>query len=146
MIVEPSEPGICDFCLGQNGGPDCGPNTTYVTKEDMDKLETLIKANQDVFAQNIQDQMGGSAATIGTMLSEGNKKIIKKIMKNQLQNSEWFKKQDENMKDIFTNHAYLKTNQKDILTKLTDVSQQIKDMATFLENNFNQDTHHKLES
>ena len=112
----------------------------------MDKLETLIKANQDVFAQNIQDQIGGSAATIGTMLSEGNKKIIKKIMKNQLQNSEWFKKQDENMKDIFTNHAYLKTNQKDILTKLTDVSQQIKDMATFLENNFNQDTHHKLES
>jgi len=142
----PEEPGICDFCLGQNGGPDCGPNTTYVTKEDMDKLETLIKANQDVFAQNIQDQIGGSAATIGTMLSEGNKKIIKKIMKNQLQNSEWFKKQDENMKDIFTNHAYLKTNQKDILTKLTDVSQQIKDMATFLENNFNQDTHHKLET
>ena len=65
-------------------------------------------------------------------------------MKNQLQNSEWFKKQDENMKDIFINHAYIKTNQKEILTKLKDVSQQIKDMAKYLKKAYGQDTHHKL--
>ena len=65
-------------------------------------------------------------------------------MKNQLQNSEWFKKQDENMKDIFTNHAYLKMNQKEILTKLKGVSQQIKNIAQYLKNAYGQDTHHNL--
>ena len=116
----------------------------------MDELETLIKANQAVFAKEIQDTIkltsDGSVTTIGDMLSEGNQKIIKKLMKNQLQNSEWFKKQDENMKDIFTNHAYLKTNQKHILIKLKDVSQQIKDIASQLIRVNGQDTHHKLES
>ena len=148
LIFEPSEPDICHYCLGQNVGPDCGSNTTYVTKEDMDELETLMKENQEVFAQKILDQMkqnsDGSVATISTMLSEGNKKIIKKMMKNQLQNSEWFKKQDENMKDIFTNHAYLKMNQKEILTKLKGVSQQIKNIAQYLKNAYGQDTHHNL--
>ena len=122
-----SDPEICDFCLGHNQQMIC--KGEYVNNVDFDKLQELITINQEKFTVEIKDVIkqynNCSVNTIGDMLKESNQKVIKSIMKNQLTNNEWFQTLDDKMQDIYTNHAFLKMNQRDILTKLKDLSKQI---------------------
>ena len=46
-------------------------------------------------------------------------------MKAKLEDVKWFNKLDDKLKDLYTNHAFLKINQKEMFSKLKGVSQQI---------------------
>ena len=118
---------MCDFCLGHNQQLIC--KGEYVNNVDFYKLQELITINQEKFTVDIKEAIklynNGSVNTIGNMLNEVNQKVIKNILKTQLTNNDWFQTLDDKMQDIYTDHAFLKMNQKDILTKLKDVSKQI---------------------
>ena len=120
-----SDPEICDFCLGPNQQSIC--KGEYVSNEDFDQLQKLISTNQENLAAEIEEFLYYSLSiyTIGDMMKERNQKVIKEKIKKQLKNDDWFKTLDEKMQNIYTNHAFLKMNQKDILPKLKDVSKQI---------------------
>ena len=127
LTIAISDREICDFCLGPNQQSIC--KGEYVSNEDFDQLQKLISTNQENFTAEIKDVIkiynDGLVNTIGDMLKEGNQKVIKNLLKKQLKNTDWFQTLDEKMQDIYTDHAFLKMNQKDILTKLKDVSKQI---------------------
>ena len=118
---------MCDFCLGHNQQLIC--KGEYVNNVDFYKLQELITINQEKFTVDIKGAIklynNGSVNTIGNMLNEVNQKVIKNILKTQLTNNDWFQTLDDKMQDIYTDHAFLKMNQKDIFTKLKDVSKQI---------------------
>ena len=127
-----SDPGICDFCLGINQQSIC--KGEYASNEDFDQLQKLISTNEESFTAEIKDLIeipdnhslfSLSINTIGDMIEEHNQKVIKEIIEKQLKKDDWFKTLDEKMQNIYTNHAFLKMTQKDILPKLKDVSKQI---------------------
>ena len=127
MTVATSEPDVCDKCLRKEESVNC--NEEYMTTEDFNKLENLI-INQTEDMRNFVDlQMkqlnGGLVLKINDRLKESNQKIIKSLMKQQLQSDDWFKHLDEKLQDLYTDHAFLKTNQKEMFSKLKGVSAQI---------------------
>ena len=46
-------------------------------------------------------------------------------MKKELENDAWFGNLTDKLKDLYTNHAFLKINQKEMYSKLQGVSKQI---------------------
>ena len=127
LAIVTSEPDVCDMCLGQGQSQDCGRD--YISTEEFEKLENLITEQNKNMTQDIQSSMAilnqGTILTIDNKLKESNQKIIKQIVKNHLQTNEWFGKLGETMKNLYTDHAFLKINQKEMFAKLETVSDQI---------------------
>ena len=135
MTVATSEPpDVCDKCLGKEEPVNC--NGDYITTEDFNKLENLIINKTEEITNFVEFRM----IKIDDRLKEGNQKIIKELMKQKLQSDIWFKNLDEKIQDLYTDHAFLKANQKEMLSKLKGVSAQITALKAHLSTSTDDDT------
>ena len=57
-------------------------------------------------------------------------------MKQRLETDEWFGNLTDELKDLFTDRAILKTNQKEVFSKLWGVSRRIFDLRAQLSQSF----------
>ena len=134
MTVATSEPDVCDKCLGKEEPVNC--NGDYITTEDFNKLENLIINKTEEITNFVEFRI----LKIDDRLKEGNQKIIKELMKQKLQSDVWFKNLDEKIQDLYTDHAFLKANQKEMLSKLKGVSAQITALKAHLSTSTDDDT------
>ena len=134
MTVATSEPDVCDKCLGKEEPVNC--NGDYITTEDFNKLENLIINKTEEITNFVEFRF----LKIDDRLKEGNQKIIKDLMKQKLQSDIWFKNLDEKIQDLYTDHAFLKANQKEMLSKLKGVSAQITALKAHLSTSTDDDT------
>ena len=134
MTVATSEPDVCDKCLGKEEPVNC--NGDYITTEDFNKLENLIINKTEEITNFVEFRF----LKIDDRLKEGNQKIIKELMKQKLQSDIWFKNLDEKIQDLYTDHAFLKANQKEMLSKLKGVSAQITALKAHLSTSTDDDT------
>ena len=134
MTVATPEPDVCDKCLGKEEPVNC--NGDYITTEDFNKLENLIINKTEEITNFVEFRI----LKIDDRLKEGNQKIIKDLMKQKLQSDIWFKNLDEKIQDLYTDHAFLKANQKEMLSKLKGVSAQITALKAHLSTSTDDDT------
>ena len=133
MTVATSEPDVCDKCLGKDEPVKCDGD--YMTTDDFNKLENLIINKTEEMTNFVElrmKQLNGVVLKIDDRLKESNQKIIKELMKQKLQGDIWFSNLDEKIQDLYTDHAFLKANQKEMLSKLKGVSAQITALKAHL--------------
>ena len=142
MTVATSEPDVCDQCLGKEERVNC--NEDYMTTDDFNKLENLIINKTEEMTNVVELRMkqlnNGVVLKIDDRLKESNQKIIKTLMKQTLQNDIWFSNLGEKIQDLYTDHAFLKANQKEMLSKLKGVSAQITALKVHLSTSTADDT------
>ena len=130
MTVATSEDDVCDKCLRINEPAKC--NGDYISTEDFNKLEDLVTNKTEEMAIYIDNSMkeynDGLVLKIDDRLKEGNQRIIKKLMKQRLDTDEWFGNLTEKLKDLYTDHAFAKANQKEMFSKLKGWKAQIFDL------------------
>ena len=142
MTVATSEPDVCDKCLGIDELLKCGGD--YISTEDFNKLEDLVTNKTEEMAIYIDNSMkeynDGLVLKIDDRLKEGNQRMIKKLMKQRLETDEWFGNLTDKLKNLYTDHAFAKANQKEMLSKLKGWRAQIFALkAQLLETNNDDD-------